>query len=104
MIPKYFPFSNMLVERKIKELVGWYYKNGVETSTVFEDGPNGYDYKKGKVTALGIFNKGKEKELVIQTNLKDEFITFLIKPLNKNLHGLPFKIKQDSGRLMSMLI
>ncbi|MCM4169919.1 DUF4968 domain-containing protein [Arenibacter sp. TNZ] len=93
MIPKY-PVQQYVGELEIKELVlDVYYKNGVETSTVYEDGQDGYDYKKGRYSLRNFNFKGKEKELVIQQFKDGSFITSY-KTFKINLHGLPFKIKQ----------
>lgn len=93
MIPKY-PVQQYVGELEIKELVlDVYYKNGVETSTVYEDGQDGYDYKKGRYSLRNFNFKGKEKELVIQQFKDGSFITSY-KTFKMNLHGLPFKIKQ----------
>ncbi|MCM4151281.1 DUF4968 domain-containing protein [Arenibacter sp. N53] len=93
MIPKY-PVQQYVGELEIKELVlDVYYKKGVETSTVYEDGEDGYDYKKGRYSLRNFNFKGKENELVIQQFKDGSFITSY-KTFKMNLHGLPFKIKQ----------
>ncbi|MBC8768742.1 glycoside hydrolase family 31 protein [Arenibacter sp. BSSL-BM3] len=93
MIPKY-PVQQYVGELEIKELVlDVYYKKGVETSTVYEDGQDGYDYKKGRYSLRNFNFKGKEKELVIQQFKDGSFITSY-NTFKMNLHGLPFKIKQ----------
>ncbi|MCK0145004.1 glycoside hydrolase family 31 protein [Arenibacter sp. F26102] len=93
MIPKY-PVQQYVGELEIKELIlDVYYKKGVETSTVYEDGQDGYDYKKGRYSLRNFNFKGKEKELVIQQFKDGSFITSY-NTFKMNLHGLPFKIKQ----------
>ncbi len=93
MIPKY-PDQQYVGELEIKELIlDVYYKKGVETSTVYEDGQDGYDYKKGRYSLRNFNFKGKEKELVIQQFKDGSFITSY-NTFKMNLHGLPFKIKQ----------
>jgi len=93
MIPKY-PVQQYVGELEIKELVlDAYYINGVETSTVYEDGEDGYDYKKGRYSLRNFNFKGKETEVVIQQFKDGTFITSY-ETLKINLHGLPFKIKK----------
>ncbi|PXX24212.1 glycoside hydrolase family 31 protein [Arenibacter sp. ARW7G5Y1] len=93
MIPKY-PVQQYVGELEIKELVlDVYYKKGVETSTVYEDGQDGYDYKKGRYSLRNFNFKGKDNELVIQQFKDGSFITSY-KTFKLNLLGLPFKIKQ----------
>ncbi|MEG3657047.1 glycoside hydrolase family 31 protein [Arenibacter palladensis] len=93
MIPKY-PVQQYVGELEIKELVlDVYYKNGVETSTVYEDGQDGYDYKKGRYSLRNFNLKGKPNELLIQQFKDGSFITSY-ETLKMNLHGLPFKIKK----------
>ena len=93
MIPKY-PVQQYVGELEIKELVlDVYFKNGVETSTVYEDGQDGYDYKKGRYSLRNFNLKGKANELLIQQFKDGSFITSYT-TLKMNLHGLPFKIKK----------
>ncbi|MDO6603400.1 alpha-glucosidase [Arenibacter palladensis] len=93
MIPKY-PVQQYVGELDIKELVlDVYYKNGVETSTVYEDGQDGYDYKKGRYSLRNFNLKGKPNELLIQQFKDGSFITSY-ETFKMNLHGLPFKIKK----------
>ena len=93
MIPKY-PVQQYVGELEIKELVlDVYYKNGVETSTVYEDGEDGYDYKKGRYSLRNFNFKGKATEVVIQQFKDGSFVTSY-ETLKINLHGLPFKIKK----------
>ena len=91
MIPKY-PVQQYVGELEVKEMVlDVYYKNGVETSTVYEDGQDGYDYKKGRYSLRNFNLKGKANELLIQQFKDGSFITSY-ETLKMNLHGLPFKI------------
>ena len=93
MIPKY-PVQQYVGELEIKEMVlDVYFKNGVETSTVYEDGQDGYDYKKGRYSLRNFNLKGKANELLIQQFKDGSFITSY-ETLKMNLHGLPFKIKK----------
>ncbi|MEZ4968227.1 MAG: glycoside hydrolase family 31 protein [Flavobacteriaceae bacterium] len=93
MIPKY-PVQQYVGELEIKEMVlDVYYKNGIETSTVYEDGQDGYDYKKGRYSLRNFNLKGKANELLIQQFKDGSFITSY-ETLKMNLHGLPFKISK----------
>jgi alpha-glucosidase len=93
MIPKY-PVQQYVGELEIKEMVlDVYYKNGVETSTVYEDGEDGYDYKKGRYSLRNFNFKGKATEVVIQQFKDGSFITSY-ETFKMNLHGLPFKINK----------
>lgn len=93
MIPKY-PVQQYVGELEIKEMVlDVYYKNGIETSTVYEDGQDGYDYKKGRYSLRNFNLKGKTNELLIQQFKDGSFITSY-ETLKMNLHGLPFKISK----------
>ena len=92
IIPK-FPVQQYVGELEIKELdLEVYFRMGTETSTLYEDEQDGYDYKKGQYSLRSFKLKGKEKSLVIQQFKDGTFIssydTFRI-----NLHGLPFEIK-----------
>lgn len=91
IIPKY-PVQQYVGEKEIKELqLDVYFKMGTEKSTVYEDGQDGYDYKKGRYSLRNFKLKGKENELIIQQFKNGTYIT----PYNTfklQLHGLPFKI------------
>ncbi len=91
IIPKY-PVQQYVDELVIEELIlDVYYKLGVESSLIYEDAQDGYDYKKGLFSLRRLKLVGKEKELIIQQFKDGSFMTsyenFEIK-----LHGLPFKI------------
>lgn len=92
IIPKY-PIQQYVGEIEITELVlDVYFKIGIENSTVYEDGQDGYDYKKGQYSLRNLKLRGKENELIIQQfkngTFKPSYKTFKLR-----LHGLPFKIK-----------
>ena len=91
MIPKY-PVQQYVGELSIKELlIDVYFKLGKETSTVYEDGQDGYDYTKGRYSLRNFKLHGKENELIIQQFKDGTFITSYAS-FKLNLHGLPFKI------------
>ena len=92
IIPK-FPVQQYVGELEIKELdLEVYYRNGTETSTLYEDEQDGYDYKKGQYSLRNFKLNGKEKSLVIQQFKDGTFITSY-DTFRINLHGLPFEIK-----------
>jgi alpha-glucosidase len=67
-----------------------YYKEGKEKSVVYEDGQDGYDYKKGDIAfVISSDWKGKSN---YPTAKEGKFNT----PIQniKSISGLPFKIKQ----------
>jgi len=91
IVPKY-PVQQYVGEKKIEQLIlDVYYKKGVENSTVYEDGQDGYDYTKGRYSLRKFKLQGKSKKLSIQQYKDGTFITsyetFKIK-----FHGLPFEI------------
>ena len=91
MIPKY-PVQQYVGERTIKELlIDVYFKIGKESSTVYEDEQDGYDYKKGRYSLRNFKLHGKENELIIQQFKDGTFITSY-ETFKLQLHGLPFKI------------
>jgi len=91
IIPKY-PIQQYVGEKKIEELIlDTYYKIGVETSEVYEDGEDGYDYKKGRYSLRNFKLTGKEKSLSIQQFKHGDFITSY-DTLKFNFRGLPFEI------------
>ncbi|WP_298481046.1 glycoside hydrolase family 31 protein [uncultured Maribacter sp.] len=91
IIPKY-PVQQYVGEKEITELVlDVYYKNGTETSTVYEDAQEGYDYAKGRYSLRNFKLVGKDNQLSIQQFKNGTFIT----PYNTmkiRLHGIPFEI------------
>jgi alpha-glucosidase len=93
IIPKY-PVQQYVGELEIKELLlEVYYKDGVESSNVYEDAQDGYDYKKGRYSLRNFKLKGKENELIIQQFKDGNFIT-PYETFRFNFHGLPFAIKE----------
>ncbi|WP_394749724.1 glycoside hydrolase family 31 protein [Spongiimicrobium salis] len=91
MIPKY-PVQQYVGEVALEELVlDVYFKMGTENSSVYEDGQDGYDYKKGRYSLRNFKLNGKEKELIIQQFKNGTYIT-PYETFKLNFHGLPFKI------------
>ena len=92
LIPKY-PIQQYVGEKTIDELLlDVYYKSGKETSEVYEDANDGYDYLKGRYCLRTFKLEGKNKELIIQQHKTGKFET-THRTFKLNLHGLPFKIK-----------
>ncbi len=93
IIPKY-PIQQYVGEKEIDVLtLEAYYKLGVETSTVYEDAQDGYDYTKGSFSLRNFKLSGKEKELVIQQFKSGTYIT-PYSTFKLKLIGLPFKVKK----------
>ena len=92
MIPKY-PVQQYVGEKKIEKLkIDVYFKEGVETSTVYEDQHDGYDYKKGRYSLRNFKLKGKDNRLSIQQFKDGSYITEY-EIIKLRFHGLPFTIK-----------
>jgi alpha-glucosidase len=66
-----------------------YYKNGTETSVLYDDGGEGYGYQNGQSTTRRFKVKGTETGLVLQQEIEGDyqpsFTTYRVV-----LHGLPF--------------
>jgi len=91
IIPKY-PIQQFVGEKPIDELVlDVYYKAGEETSQVFEDAQDGYDYIKGRYSLRNFKLVGKEKSVIIQQFKSGKYIT-PYETLKIKFHGLPFNI------------
>lgn len=91
IIPKY-PVQQYVGEKVIEELIlDVYYKEGDETSQVFEDANDGYDYIKGRYSLRDFKLVGKENSLMIQ-QFKSGKYTTPYQTLKIKFHGLPFKI------------
>ncbi|ALM06692.1 glycosyl hydrolase [Sediminicola sp. YIK13] len=92
LIPKY-PVQQYVGELAIKELVlDVYFKKGIEDSTVYEDGQDGFDYKKGRYSVRNFKLRGKDDQLIIQQFKDGTFITSY-ETIKLKFHGLPFQIK-----------
>jgi len=92
IIPKY-PVQQYVGEKEIEELtLDVYYKEGKETSVVFEDAQDGYDYTKGRYSLRTFTLTGKENDLVIRQHKEGKYVT----PYSNfkiNLTGLPFRVQ-----------
>ncbi len=93
IIPKY-PIQQYVGEKTIDELIlDVYYKEGKESSQVYEDATDGYDYIKGRYSLRDFKLSGKKNELIIQQHKSGKFVT-TYKTFKLKLHGLPFKISK----------
>ncbi|MBD0823293.1 glycoside hydrolase family 31 protein [Aestuariibaculum marinum] len=93
LIPKY-PVQQFVGEKEIDELkLDVYFKIGKETSEVYEDAHDGYDYIKGRYSLRNFSLTGKTTELVIQQHKSGKYTT-PYDTFKLQLHGLPFKIKK----------
>lgn len=93
IIPKY-PIQQYVGEKPLEELIlDVYYKVGEETSQVFEDAQDGYDYIKGRYSLRNFKLLGKKKSLIIQQFKSGKYIT-PYETLRIKFHGLPFNISK----------
>ena len=91
VIPKY-PIQQYVGEKEFDEItLDIYYKKGKETSTLFDDAHDGYDYTKGRYSLRTLKLTGKKDELIIQQHKSGKFDA-VYKTFKLNLIGLPFKI------------
>ncbi|MBC6999995.1 glycoside hydrolase family 31 protein [Cytophaga sp. FL35] len=91
IVPKY-PVQQYVGELEIEQLVlEVYFKIGDETSTIYEDANDGYDYENGKYSLRNFKLLGKKKELTIQ-QFKDGGYVTTYETFKIILHGLPFEV------------
>lgn len=91
MIPKY-PVQQYVGEKVVDELkFDVYYKPGKESSQLFEDAHDGYDYIKGRYSFREFNLIGKEKELIIQQHKSGKYDA-PYQTFKLELHGLPFQV------------
>ena len=91
IIPKY-PVQQYVGEKEIEEVVlDIYFKRGKETSQIYDDAHDGYDYIKGRYSLRDLTLIGKENELIIQQYKSGKY-TAPYETFKLRLHGLPFKV------------
>ncbi len=91
IIPKY-PIQQYVGEKEIEEVIlDIYYKPGKETSQIYDDAHDGYDYIKGRYSLRDLTLIGKENELIIQQYKSGKY-TAPFETFKLRLHGLPFKV------------
>ncbi|WP_369049190.1 glycoside hydrolase family 31 protein [Tenacibaculum sp. UWU-22] len=92
IIPKY-PIQQYVGELEIKQItLDVYFKEGKETSQLFEDTNDGYGYTKGKYSFSTFKFTGKESEVIIQQHIEGKYVT-TYDNFKLNFHGLPFEIE-----------
>jgi alpha-glucosidase len=73
VIPKY-PVQQFVGEKKFNEItLDVYYKEGKETSKLYDDAHDGYDYKKGRFSLRTFKVTGKKEELILQQHKRGDF-------------------------------
>ena len=93
IIPKY-PVQQYVGEKVIEQLdLDVYFKLGKESSEVYEDAGDGYDYKKGRFSLRNFNLVGKEDSLTLLQFKSGKFITSY-ETFKINIHGLPFTIEK----------
>ncbi|MDC7995408.1 glycoside hydrolase family 31 protein [Altibacter sp. HG106] len=92
IIPKY-PVQQYVGEKTIEEVeLEVYYKEGKESSVLYEDAHEGYDYKKGRFSYRTFKLTGLKNELIIQQHKEGEYTTSYNR-FKLDLKRLPFIIK-----------
>ncbi|WP_452233108.1 glycoside hydrolase family 31 protein [Lacinutrix sp. MEBiC02595] len=91
VIPKY-PIQQYVDEKSFDEItLDVYYKEGKESSKLYDDAHDGYDYKKGRFSLRTFKVTGKKEELILQQHKRGDFNADYSK-FNLVLHNLPFQI------------
>ncbi len=92
IIPKY-PIQQYVGEKEFDEItLDVYYSKGKETSVVYDDAHDGYDYTKGRYSLRNFKMTGKKNELIIQQHKSGKFESKYTK-FKLQLKGIPFPIK-----------
>ncbi len=93
IIPKY-PVQQYVGEIEIEEVeLEVYYKEGKETSFLYEDANDGYDYKKGRFSFRTFKLTGKKNELIMQQHKEGKYVTGYDN-FKLDLKRLPFEISK----------
>ena len=93
IIPK-FPIQQYVGEKEITEVtLEVYYKEGNESSQLYSDAQDGYDYTKGRYSLRNFKFTGRKKELIINQFKEGKFITEYTQ-FKIRIHGLPFEIDE----------
>lgn len=102
IIPKY-PVQQYVGEKEIDEVtLDVYFKKGKETSYLYDDAHDGYDYTKKRYSHRSFKLTGKRDELIIQQHKSGKFITKYT-TFKLNLVGVPFvisKIQIDNEEIL----
>jgi len=92
VIPKY-PVQQYVGEKKFNEItLDVYYKEGKETSKLYDDAHDGYDYRKGRFSLRSFKVTGKKDEFILQQHKRGDFDAEY-KNFNIVFHNLPFVVK-----------
>ena len=92
VIPKY-PVQQYVDEKDFDEItLDIYYKKGKETSQLFDDAHDGFDYKKGRYSLRTFKVTGKDQQFILQQHKEGKFDANYTK-FNLVFHDLPFTIK-----------
>jgi alpha-glucosidase len=93
IVPKY-PVQQYVGEKVIEQVnLDTYYVEGTETSELYEDANDGYDYTKGRYSLRNFKLEGTENKLTIRHHKQGKFETSY-KTFKINLFGLPFEVKK----------
>jgi len=106
IIPKY-PVQQYVGEKQIDVLeLDVYYKEGKETSMLYDDSGDGYDHDKGRFSLKSIKLYGKNNKLSLQQHKTGDF-DVEYKEVKLSFIGLPFRISSvlidDESRKMQEL-
>ena len=93
IVPK-FPVQQYVDQTIIEELsLDVYFKLGKESSQLFDDAHDGYDYTKGRYSFRTFKLTGKSHELIIQQHKEGKYEA-TYKTFKLNIHALPFEINE----------
>ncbi len=93
IVPK-FPVQQYVDQTIIEELsLDVYFKLGKESSQLFDDAHDGYDYTKGRYSFRTFKLTGKTQELIIQQHKEGKYEA-TYKTFKLNIHALPFEINE----------
>ncbi|MBT8384425.1 MAG: DUF5110 domain-containing protein, partial [Bacteroidia bacterium] len=91
IIPKY-PIQQYVGEKEFDQItLDVYYKEGKESSTLYDDADDGYEYMNGNYSLRTLNLLGRTDQLIIQQHKAGKHITSY-KTFKLKIHGLPFKI------------
>ncbi|RMG81003.1 MAG: DUF4968 domain-containing protein [Bacteroidetes bacterium] len=98
-----YPVMQYVGEKPVEQLtLHIYYKNGEETSLLYEDKGEGYDYKHGGANVRRFHTAGDDTKLVVRQQKTGQF-TPPYTHLQVIVHGLPFKAAQGrtAGKILA---
>jgi alpha-glucosidase len=93
IIPKY-PIQQYVGEKTIDEItLDIYYAKGKQSSQIYEDAHDGYDYIKGRYSLRNLKLIGSATELSIHQYKSGKYVA-PFETLKLKLHGFPFKVSK----------